>query len=79
MGLIMFALRNWRFVLAGLSIIGVLGTVFYIYTKGGSDMKDKIINQAIERKIEEKERLDEIRNSAIDISDVIGRLRSATF
>ena len=77
--MIFWVLKYWRLLAIGGAVIGIISFIGYIYYKGGSDREDKLVSEAIEKRIEERDRLDEIRNAPVDVDDVIKRLRSRTF
>jgi len=77
--MIFWVLKYWRLLAIGGAVIGIISFIGYIYYKGGSDREDELVSEAIEKRIEERDRLDEIRNAPVDVDDVIKRLRSRTF
>ena len=72
-------LKNWRLVSMAIAVIGVTGVIAYIYHKGGADREDKIVSEAIIEKIKERDRLDEIRDSAVDLPVVLNRMQDRSF
>lgn len=70
---------NLRLIMIAAAVISILSAVAYIYHRGGSDREDKIIADAMIESIKERDKLDEIRDAAIDLPIVLERVQDRSY